>query len=209
METTSIILAGTGVIQSLLLLLLLQPTEENMNETVQKEYDSFMKLQKGSSSTVNTREFIRLVSEDHFREDVYRDSDNWTYLAILKKLKESIVGFYFTKIQDVESLNMDLQIIADVNDRIGHFILQLMKLRLVIQPDVQISMNVHPRTNIKYLAIKAYWIDDNGKKIRKFTKSIGRAENYPKGIKDDKALTDGIKLVQPVIFEAYKEEYPG
>jgi hypothetical protein len=209
METTSIILAGTGVIQSLLLLLLLQPTEENMNETVQKEYDSFMKLQKGSSSTVNTREFIRLVSEDHFREDVYRDSDNWTYLAILKKLKESIVGFYFTKIQDVESLNMDLQIIADVNDRIGHFILQLMKLRLVIQPDVQISMNVHPRTNIKYLAIKAYWIDDNGKKIRKFTKSIGRAENYPKGIKDDKALTDGIKLIQPVIFEAYKEEYPG
>ena len=180
-----------------------------MNETVQKEYDGFMKLQKGSSSTVNTREFIRLVSEDHFNEDVYRNSENCTYLAILKKLKESIVEFYFTKIQDIESLNMDLKIIADINDRIGHFILQLMKLRLVIQPEVQISMNVHPRTNIKYLAIKAYWIDDNGKKIRKFTKSIGRAENYPKGIKDDKALTDGIKLIQPVIFEAYKEEYPG
>lgn len=207
METTSIILAGTGVIQSLLLLLF-QPTEENMNETVQKEYDSFMKLQKGSSSTMNTREFIRLVSEDHFNEAVYRNSDNWTYLAILKKLKESIVNFYFTKIQDIESLNMDLEIIADVNDRIGHYILQLMKLRLVIQPEVQISMNVHPRTNIKYLAIKAYWIDDNGKKVRKFTKSIGRAENYPKGIKDDKALTDGGKLIQPVIFETYKEEYP-
>ena len=208
METTSIILAGTGVIQALLLLLF-QPTEENMNETVQKEYDSFMKLQKGSSSTVNTREFIRLVSEDHFNENVYRNSDNWTYLAILKKLKESIVEFYFTKIQNIESLNMDLEIIADVNDRIGHYVLQLMKLRLVIQPEVQISMNVHPRTNIKYLAIKAYWVDHNGKKIRKFTKSIGRAENYPKGIKDEIALVDGIKLIQPVIFETYKEEYPG
>ena len=206
METTSIILAGTGVIQSILLLLF-QPTNENMNETVQKEYDGFMKLQKGSSSTVNTREFIRIVSEDHFNEDVYRNSDNWSYLAILKKLKESIVDFYFTRIQDIESLNMNLEIIADVNDRIGHYILQLMKLRLVIQPEVQISMNVHPRTNIKYLAIKAYWIDDNGKKIRKFTKSIGRAENYTKGIKDEKALIDGIKLIQPVIFETYKEEY--
>ena len=54
METTSIILAGTGVIQSILLLLF-QPTNENMNETVTKEYENFMKLKEGSSSTLRTQ----------------------------------------------------------------------------------------------------------------------------------------------------------
>lgn len=206
METTSIILAGTGVIQSLLLLLF-QPTDENMNETVTKDYENFMKLKEDSSSTQRTRELIRFIADDSFGEDIYKDSDNWTYLAELKRIKETFVRFYFSKLLEIESSYKDLDIVADVDNRIGQFVIQLMRLRLVIQPDVQISKNVHPRTNIKYLAIKAYWIDDNGKKIRKFTKSIGRAENYLQGINDERALFDGIKLIQPVLFDNYKELY--
>jgi hypothetical protein len=206
MDTTSIILAGSGVVQSLLLLLF-QPTDENMNETVTKDYENFMKLKEGSSSTIRTRELIRFIADDGFGGAIYKDSDNWTYLAELKRIKEVFVRFYFSKLKDIESSYKDLDIIADVDNRIGQFVIQLMRLRLVIQPEVQISKNVHPRTNIKYLAIKAYWIDDNGKKIRKFTKSIGRAENYLQGIHDEKALIDGIKLVQPVLFDSYKELY--
>lgn len=206
MEFTSIILAGSGVIQSLLLLLL-QPTDENMNETVKKDFDNFMKLRTGTISQ-RTKELMQFVADDKFDEDVYKASQNWTYLAVLKKLKETFVEFYFKKLEDLHLLNSDLENIADVDNRIGLYLIQLLRLRLVIQPEVQISKNVHPRTNIKYLAIKAYWIDDNGKKIRKFTKSIGRAENYSQGIQDEQALIDGIKLVQPVLFENYKEIYP-
>lgn len=206
METTSIILAGTGVIQSLLLLLF-QPTNENMNEIVTKDYENFMKLKEGSSSTLRTRELIRFIADDSFGEDIYKDSDNWTYLAELKRIKEAFVRFYFSKLKEIGSSYKDLDIIADADNRIGQFVIQLMRLRLVIQPEVQISKNVHPRTNLKYLAIKGYWIDDNGKKIRKFTKSIGRAESYTQGIEDKQALIDGIKLIQPVLFENYQELY--
>jgi len=206
MEPTSIIIAGTGIIQSLLLLLL-QPTDEQMSEQAKKDYENFMKMMEGVSRTQRTKELIQFVADDKFGDSVYTNSENWSYLAELKGVKEKFVKFYFSKIKDIELNYKDLDIVADIDESLGQFAIQLMRLRLVIQPEVQISTNVHPRTNIKYLAIKAYWCDDNGKKIRKFTKSIGRADNYPKGIEDRKAMTDGVKLIQPVIFETYQEIY--
>lgn len=206
MDGTSIIIAGSGVIQSLLLLLF-QPTEEYMNEIVKRDYDDFMKLRGNAPNTLRTRELIQHIADDGFDENVYKESRNWSYLAVLKKLKGSIVEFYFRKLNENALTDPDLEFNADVDNRIGEYIIQLWRLRKVIQPEVQVSTNVHPRTNIRYLAIKAYWIDDSGKKIRKFTKSIGRAENYPGGIEDKQALEDGIKLIQPVLYEHYKEIY--
>lgn len=205
MEEFNLILAGSGVIHGLLLLLF-QPTEETMNETVQKEYDGFMKLREGKTTSHRTKEIIQFIADDKFNEELYKDSHNWTYLSTLKNLKEEFVIFYFMKLKDLENGNLDIDSIADLDARISEYVIQLMRLRLVIQPDVKISKNVHPRTGHRYLAIKAYWIDDSGKKVRKFTKSIGRSENY-QGIKDQQALADGIKLVQPVLFENYNELY--
>lgn len=205
MEEFNLILAGSGVIHGLLLLLF-QPTEETMNETVQKEFDGFMKLREGKSTSHRTKEIIQFIADDKFDEDLYKDSLNWTYLSTLKSLKEEFVSFYFMKLKDLENENLDLDSIADLDARISEYVIQLMRLRLVIQPDVKISKNVHPRTDHNYLSIKAYWINDSGKKVRKFTKSIGRSENY-QGIKDQQALTDGIKLVQPVLYNKYQELY--
>ncbi len=199
------ILAGSGVVHGLLLLLF-QPTEETMNETLKKEYDGFMKLRKGTSSSHRTKEIIQFIADDKFDEGVYKDSLNWTYLSTLKNLKEGFVRFYFKKLNELENEKLDMDCVADIDNRIGEYVIQLMRLRLVIQPEVRISKNVHPRTGHSYLAIKAYWIDDSGKKVRKFTKSVGRSENY-QGIKDHQALADGIKLVQPVLFENYQEIY--
>lgn len=199
------ILAGSGVIHGLILLLLLQ-SEETMNETVQKEFDGFMKLREGKTSH-RTKEIIQFIADDKFDEEIYKDSLNWTYRYILKNLKEEFVSFYFKKLKDLENENLDIDSIADLDARISEYVIQLMRLRLVIQPDVKISRNKHPRTKHSYLAIKAYWISDSGKRERKFTKSVGRIENYPQKEKDPQALADGIKLIQPVLFENYKELY--
>ncbi len=199
------ILAGSGAIHGLLLLLF-QPTEETMNETVQKEYEGFMKLREGKSTSHRTKEIIQFIADDKFEEGVYKDSLNWSYLSTLKNLKEEFVSFYFKKLSDLENENLDMDNVADLDARISEYVIQLMRLRLVIQPNVKISKNVHPRTGHSYLAVKAYWIDESGKKVRKFTKSIGRSENY-QGIKDQQALADGINLVQPVLFENYQELY--
>jgi hypothetical protein len=183
-------------------------SEEMMNESVKTEYDNYMKFNEGSSNDKQTKEFIQFIADDKFNKETYIKGGNWTYLAALSKLKETFVKFYFKNLDDIGKEHIDTTRVNDVYNRIGQYIIQLMRLRLVIEPDVQISKNVHPRTNFQYLAIKAYWIDDNGKKVRKFTKSIGRAENYPQGIKDNQAMVDGIKLFQPVLYEEYKDTYP-
>jgi hypothetical protein len=182
--------------------------EKTMNATVKAEYDKYLKLNEGSLFDKNTNEFIQSISDDRFKEDTYKKSNNWIYLDTLKKLKEEFVKFYFKSLEEIRKEYSDISRANHVHNRIGQYIIQLMRLRLVIEPDVQISKNVHPRTGLHYLAIKAYWIDDYGRKVRKFTKSLGRAENYPQGIVDEKALYDGINLIQPVLFENYKELYP-
>ena len=98
MDTTSIILAGSGIIQSLLLLLLI-PSEENMNENVKKEYDGFMKLKGDSSYTQRTKELMQFIADDQFEEGIYKETRNWSFLPILKNLKETFVGFYFRKLE--------------------------------------------------------------------------------------------------------------
>ena len=181
--------------------------EKMINETVKVEYEKYMKYNDGSPIDSKTKEFIQFIADDKFKVETVNRLNNMFYLGKLDALKEEFVKFYFKNLENLRKENLYITKVNDVYNRIGQYILQLMRLRLVIEPEVQISKNVHPRTEIHYLAIKAYWIDDNGRKVRKFTKSLGRAENYPQGIEDKKALTDGIKLIQPVLFENYKEIY--
>ena len=130
-------MVGSGLIQSLLLLLF-QPTEENMNETVKRDYDNFMKLRGNSPNTQRTKELIQHIADDGFDENVYKESRNWTYLSVLKKLKETFVGFYFKRLEDLSSTNLDFERVADLDNKIGQYIIQLWRLRKFIQPEVQI-----------------------------------------------------------------------
>ncbi len=123
------ILAGSGAIHGLLLLLF-QPTEETMNETVQKEYEGFMKLREGKSTSHRTKEIIQFIADDKFEEGVYKDSLNWSYLSTLKNLKEEFVSFYFKKLSDLENENLDMDNVADLDARISEYVIQLMRLRL-------------------------------------------------------------------------------
>lgn len=206
METTDLIIAGTGIIKSFFFFFVFMD-EKMINETVKVEYEKYMKYNDGSPIDSKTKEFIQFIADDKFKVETVNRLNNMFYLGKLDALKEEFVKFYFKNLENLRKENLYITKVNDVYNRIGQYILQLMRLRLVIEPEVQISKNVHPRTEIHYLAIKAYWIDDNGRKVRKFTKSLGRAENYPQGIEDKKALTDGIKLIQPVLFENYKEIY--
>lgn len=199
-------MAGIGVVQSFFFLFLF-PTEEIMNETVRKNYEDFMKLKGEGAITPRIRELIRFIADDGFEEVVFKESRNWVYLSDLKKLKEDFVKFYFYSLEEMSKNHQEIDHVSDIDNRVADYILQLLRLRKVIQPEVQVSFNTHPRTNLKYLSIKAYWIDDSGRKVRRYTKSIGRAENYPGGIEDKQALEDGIKLIQPVLYENYKEIY--
>lgn len=85
---------------------------------------------------------------------------------------------------------------------------QIQKVRLMIQHEVSHGTNLHTPTGVRYVVYRAYWIDNNGKKFRKFAKNIGS---------EDKVLVNGkvplfkVQEVEEEIFkmmlEQYKSEY--
>lgn len=86
---------------------------------------------------------------------------------------------------------------------------QIAKVRLMIDHEISYGTNLHTPSGVRYIVYRAYWIDNNGKKFRKFAKNIGA---------EDKVLVNGevpafkIKEVENEIdrmmIEQYKSEYP-
>ncbi len=208
MELIDLIIGGAGVVKGLLLLLGLGYDEKVMKEDIKRYYEDFMKMKGVPSTNGKVDEFIAFVVDDNFKAGTHQRTQNWGYLFDLKNLKETIVKFYFASLDELQKGEREFTDVRDVYLRINEYMHQLMRLRIVIDPDYKLSRNKHPQTGITYLAIKAYWLDDDGKKVRKFTKSIGREEQYKDGIDDKKAEEDGLKLIQPVLYDYYKEIYP-
>lgn len=207
MDFLDFIFVSAPVIKGLLLLL---PTynEESMNADMKEIYNDFMKVKGVPENSEKYDELIAFLTKDEFDFSVYLRSQNWSYLAALKKLKEEIVRFYFTDLKELTKKEKNYSDVRDVFVRINEYMLQVMRLRVIIKPDFKLSLNKHQQTEITYVTIKSYWINDDGKKERKFAKSIGRLDNYPKGIEDENAVNDGLDLIQPMMWDLYKEIYP-
>ena len=74
--------------------------------------------------------------------------------------------------------------------------LQISRLRLVIQPEINITRIVHTTSKICYLSARGYWYVDFRDKKRIFTKNFGKETDY-KLLKDDpKAIEDAIKEIK-------------
>lgn len=78
-------------------------------------------------------------------------------------------GLYTYKMDEkVKGLSL-----CDLINQFEAALLPLRKLSQILQPQVTISSTVHPRTNIKYAVVKAYWIDEKGDLKRSINRNIG------------------------------------
>lgn len=96
--------------------------------------------------------------------------------------------------------------VYEVMNETNKRVLQLMRMKDIIEPDVKINLNKHPKTDITYLQVKGYWIENDGSKTRKFSKLIGRLDNY-EDRNDPRVLEDGTDVLQKVMFKKFVEEY--
>jgi hypothetical protein len=215
MEFVDLIIGGTGIVKGILLLLGLGMDEKSLGAEIKRYYDELMKMKGAPQTNGKVDELIALIIDDKFDDpkkpktfNVFQRPENWGYLATLKNLKEKIVKFYFTSLEELKNENGKFTDVRDVQLRISDYLLQLMRLRMVIKPDYKVSRNKHPQTDHTYYAVKAYWIDDEGKKVRQFARSMGREETYKGGIKGEQAQLEGLNVIQPVMYDYYKNIYP-
>lgn len=88
------------------------------------------------------------------------------------------------------------------------------KIRLAISPEYSIARNLHRNNSypdakdIYYLVARAYWINKDGKKFRKFSKNLGAEDKVkingeiPQGI-----LNEIEKNFELMMWEEYQNEY--
>lgn len=86
--------------------------------------------------------------------------------------------------------------------------IQIDKVRLMINHDISFGTNLHTPTGVRYVVFRAYWINNQGKKFRKFAKNIGAEEKVlVNGKVPDYKIKEVEKDIDDMMWEQYKSEY--
>jgi hypothetical protein len=175
------ILFSSGVIQGLLLILPkeLMP-EENFEEWLNNDGFKYNPEQYGDKKFLFTE--LEKLKKD-FRQLINKD--------------ESIVDANGKNVPAITIFNW-IQLKK----------IQIEKVRLMINHEISFGTNLHTPTGVRYVVFRAYWINNEGKKFRKFAKNIGAED---KVLLNGKVPTHKLNEVEMEIdrmmWEQYKSEY--
>ena len=98
----------------------------------------------------------------------------------------------------------------DIYNAIGYYRIRIEKLLLIINLKLYKTHNENKDTKVKYVVMRALWIDENGKTFRKFSKNLGAEKNvYVAGKIPVKILESVEDYMRIVMIDMYQLEYRG
>jgi len=157
-----------------------------------------------------------IMPEQNFEE--WLNNDGFTYSPDKYGEKK----FLFSELEKVKSefrdvINKKETVVDEKGQSISPLVIynwieakkiQIDKIRLMIEHEISYGTNLHTPTGVRYVVYRAYWINNQGKKYRKFAKNIGA---------EDKVLVNGEvpkfkvaeveKEIDNMMWEQYKSEY--
>ena len=189
----------------LLLLLLLRVRPEE----IQEDIESIMNEFSGIVDQKNIRRNIEWIVDDKISEEVINNPRNRKYAFKLLEVKNEFIAFYNSLINEVKNKaeHKDINKVCDMIARYDSYTLHISRLRMLINPKIQITINVHKITRITYLTLKGFWLNDDGKEVRIHSSSMGRSEQYKNGKEDEQAKIDGIVRFQQKLIDQYENLY--
>lgn len=160
-------------------------------------------------------EFLQFIDNDNFKPSTLTQLENGPYLKKLEDLKIEVRYFYELSNHDVTNIidNDGKKIsniihMKNISHAFKNYLVQIRRLRMVIEPEFNITRVVQPSNQICYLAARGYWYDDSGKKKRVFTRNFGKEIDYPKGKDDPNAYEDARREIQILAINEYESLYP-
>ena len=160
-------------------------------------------------------EFLQFIDNDNFKQSTLTQLENGPYLKKLEDLKIEVRYFYELSNHDVTNIidNDGKKIsniihMKNISHAFKNYLVQIRRLRMVIEPEFNITRVVQPSNQICYLAARGYWLDDSGKKKRVFTRNFGKEIDYPKGKDDPNAYEDARREIQILAINEYESLYP-
>jgi hypothetical protein len=93
----------------------------------------------------------------------------------------------------------------DFYNSINEYKIRIKKLQLIAELKTYKAYNTKKETKVKYIVIRAFWVDSNGKPFRNFSKNLG-AEYKVKT--NEKNLTINAQhSIQMQMWDLYQHEY--
>ena len=169
-----------------------------------KEVIDTIDIIEGIQNREEAKEIALWALHDDFKKTTSQKSRNKTHLKNLQSLKREFLDFYFKSLKNTEK---DIKINCDIHTKIAKYVLQIIRYRMVIEPEIQRTVNQHKKTQIKYLTAKGFWMNDEGVKERKFIKSIGRLDGFTNGKEDSSAIEESELKIQELLYEEYLNTY--
>ncbi len=208
--------AGIGTVNSLLLLLIAVDTKSP--EIIRAKVKEYMNRVEGNLNiSKEVEEMITWIVDDKFTKESktlnQKIRASYTYTQELERLKDEMINFYFQKLNEILLENSEITRACDIHTTMGNYVLQIMRLRMVIEPEINLLTNPHTSNSatgekINYLTAKAFWMGDDGKKVRKFTKSLGKMSDYPGQRIGTAAKEESVRRIQPMLWDEYRATYP-
>lgn len=157
--------------------------------------------------------FLKFLENDNFSKETLKREDNIPLLKKLDAIKQEAKNFMnllnssLTKSVDkVTNKEVELKT-ENILNAYENYELQISRLRLVIQPEINITRIVHTTSKICYLSARGYWYVDFREKKRIFTKNFGKETDYELLKDDPKAIEDAIKEIQILCLNEYNSIY--
>ena len=151
----------------------------------------------------------KFLNEDNFKEGVENDGRKKFLLNELEKVKNHIR----TNIAVKEPLRDDFGNFLspmEIHRLVESYRLKINKLRLMINYELMLAHNTYLRSNIVYVAARGLWLDNSGKKFKKFSKNIGTIDTvYDKNGKIHESLKrESENEIIQMMWKTYKMEHP-
>ena len=157
---------------------------------------------------IPNEDYEKWLTEDGFKHNPEKDLNKTYLLNELKRLKArfrsdimeptALLREDGTPLSPIEIINL----VQAHKNRID-------KVRLMIEHDFSIVKNLHKPTGVTYVIARAYWIDNNGKKIRKFVKNMGAEEKVYENGKIPSFKLDEVEFtINQMMREQYRKDYP-
>ena len=175
------VLMGTGVLHGLLLLLPLNlMSDDDLSE---------------------------FLGDDGFTYDIEKHGEKKFVFNELDRVKAKFREVMSTETTLEDKNGKKLSFIS-IMKFIDAMKIQINKLRLIIDHEYSYGDNTHKPTNTKYVVARTYWIDNKGKKYRKFTKTMGPADKVKvNGVIPDFKKREVEQELDAMMWNEYLKEY--
>lgn len=146
---------------------------------INNRFISFVEQLRTSHDIGANKRILDILMDD----DLESINEQLTYrqtkqLHNLDNIVLELVEFLNQNLEDQINNGLSKMTLYELISLIDAKLLQIMKLRITIKPEIIANITVHSVTKHKYIVLRALWLDSNFKKTRKFSISIGNIEKY-------------------------------